>query len=253
MPIPVRLSPFLDPGCPGPIYAGLARLSAGCPPDRGRLHTCYSPVRRSPAGKGRPSPLLPLDLHVLSLPLAFILSQDQTLRCLYCICFFFGVIPRVAPRDCFCLSWHGSSGLHDLLVDGNLCFPCSLCAPPSPNRAAGIVLWHICQCSLRNRSRCRGFVPDCGCKITTVSALLQIFFLKNAPFSEIRAARRWMTNESTYVKMCVVLLIGEQNPVSGCYPDTEMSRISSAPPRFSRFFIYICSKKITIAIRNGYF
>ena len=26
---------------------------------------------------------LPLDLHVLSLPLAFILSQDQTLRCNY--------------------------------------------------------------------------------------------------------------------------------------------------------------------------
>ena len=26
-------------------------------------------------------PLLPLDLHVLSLPLAFILSQDQTLHC----------------------------------------------------------------------------------------------------------------------------------------------------------------------------
>ena len=25
--------------------------------------------------------LLPLDLHVLSLPLAFILSQDQTLHC----------------------------------------------------------------------------------------------------------------------------------------------------------------------------
>ena len=26
-------------------------------------------------------PMLPLDLHVLSLPLAFILSQDQTLHC----------------------------------------------------------------------------------------------------------------------------------------------------------------------------
>ena len=26
---------------------------------------------------------LPLDLHVLSLPLAFILSQDQTLLCIY--------------------------------------------------------------------------------------------------------------------------------------------------------------------------
>ena len=28
-----------------------------------------------------PKVMLPLDLHVLSLPLAFILSQDQTLRC----------------------------------------------------------------------------------------------------------------------------------------------------------------------------
>ena len=27
--------------------------------------------------------MLPFDLHVLSLPLAFILSQDQTLRCNY--------------------------------------------------------------------------------------------------------------------------------------------------------------------------
>ena len=28
---------------------------------------------------------LPLDLHVLGLPLAFILSQDQTLHCKVCI------------------------------------------------------------------------------------------------------------------------------------------------------------------------
>ena len=33
------------------------------------------------AGRQRKqAPLLPLDLHVLSLPLAFILSQDQTLH-----------------------------------------------------------------------------------------------------------------------------------------------------------------------------
>ena len=83
MPIPVRLTSFLPRGCPRGIYAGLARLSPGCPPDRGRLHTCYSPVRRSPAEEAETSPLLPLDLHVLSLPLAFILSQDQTLRCMY--------------------------------------------------------------------------------------------------------------------------------------------------------------------------
>ena len=29
--------------------------------------------------------LMPLDLHVLSLPLAFILSQDQTLHCIFYI------------------------------------------------------------------------------------------------------------------------------------------------------------------------
>ena len=29
--------------------------------------------------------LLPFDLHVLSLPLAFILSQDQTLHCKVCL------------------------------------------------------------------------------------------------------------------------------------------------------------------------
>ncbi len=51
-------------------------------PVTGRLHTRYAPVRRS-------SPkycylALPLDLHVLSLPLAFILSQDQTLHCKNC-------------------------------------------------------------------------------------------------------------------------------------------------------------------------
>src|SRR4051794_33083880 len=42
----------------------------------GRLLTCYSPVRRSCTPEGA----LPLDLHVLSTPPAFVLSQDQTLR-----------------------------------------------------------------------------------------------------------------------------------------------------------------------------
>ena len=60
-------------------YGMLVHVSAGYLPVRGWLHTCYSPVRRSPA-KYCYSPL-PLDLHVLSLSLAFILSQDQTLHC----------------------------------------------------------------------------------------------------------------------------------------------------------------------------
>ena len=42
------------------------------------LPTRYSPFRRSPPAHCCAA--LPLDLHVLGLPLAFILSQDQTLH-----------------------------------------------------------------------------------------------------------------------------------------------------------------------------
>ena len=60
-------------------YTVLARLSPCYPIVRGKLHTCYAPVRRSPPKYCYLA--LPLDLHVLSLSLAFILSQDQTLHC----------------------------------------------------------------------------------------------------------------------------------------------------------------------------
>ena len=61
------------------------------------MHTCYSPVRRSPAAFSKLTAPLPLDLHVLSLSLAFILSQDQTLRC--CILsFFFFLALNTRPR-----------------------------------------------------------------------------------------------------------------------------------------------------------
>jgi hypothetical protein len=59
-----------------PSYAVLARVSPGYPPLPGRLPTCYSPVRRSPAAEAT----FAHDLHVLSTPPAFILSQDQTLQ-----------------------------------------------------------------------------------------------------------------------------------------------------------------------------
>src|SRR6185436_2411648 len=57
-------------------YAVLARVSPGYPPLPGRSPTCYSPVRRSPAAEAA----FAHDLHVLSTPPAFILSQDQTLQ-----------------------------------------------------------------------------------------------------------------------------------------------------------------------------
>ena len=81
---------------PEEYYGVLGGISTGYPPVTARLHTCYSPVRRSPAVEGKPSTPLPLDLHVLSLSLAFILSQDQTLRC--CILFsLFLKLMRIAP------------------------------------------------------------------------------------------------------------------------------------------------------------
>src|SRR3954464_15587134 len=42
----------------------------------GRLLTCYAPVRHWTHPEGR----APFDLHVLSAPPAFVLSQDQTLH-----------------------------------------------------------------------------------------------------------------------------------------------------------------------------
>ena len=88
MPIRHRIAPFPVRRCLHPDYAVLVGISPGYPPVAGRLHTCYSPVRRSPAAFSKLTAPLPLDLHVLSLSLAFILSQDQTLRCLFLFLFF---------------------------------------------------------------------------------------------------------------------------------------------------------------------
>ena len=57
-------------------YAVLAVISDCYSPDMGRLFTRYSPVRHSLNPEGLSS----FDLHVLSMPPAFILSQNQTLK-----------------------------------------------------------------------------------------------------------------------------------------------------------------------------
>src|SRR5690606_18767356 len=79
-PIPDRKTqtsqPFHPPPCGGRSYPVLDPVSQAYPSVRGRLLTCYSPVRRSSTPEGA----FPLDLHVLSTPPAFVLSQDQTLH-----------------------------------------------------------------------------------------------------------------------------------------------------------------------------
>ena len=61
-------------------YEVLVGVSTGYPSVAGMVLTRYAPLRRSPPKYCYL--VLPLDLHVLSLPLAFILSQDQTLHCI---------------------------------------------------------------------------------------------------------------------------------------------------------------------------
>ena len=63
----------MNRGC----YAVLAQVSLSYSPPKGKLPTCYSPVRRYTR---EPKSPFPLDLHVLGTPPALILSQDQTLE-----------------------------------------------------------------------------------------------------------------------------------------------------------------------------
>ena len=100
-------------------------VSLRYPPVRGRLHTRYAPVRRSPAVYCYTP--LPLDLHVLSLPLAFILSQDQTLHCKNCL-----YLPFELSFNAFLRLGNASKlPLLSLLRNG---LDSSPCPPPCQNR-----------------------------------------------------------------------------------------------------------------------
>ena len=104
--------------------------------------------------KGR----LPSDLHVLGLPLAFILSQDQTLRCTIVLLFVFSE-SRVPPR---CSLW--CSFYRFLASRGT--------------RRAGLVLASDFQSSLRFRPSSSLLVPsESGCKSTAFYNTCNIFFI----------------------------------------------------------------------------
>ena len=79
MPVTPRLSAFAPRGCPPGaarrITRRFHRLSAS------GWWVAYALRTRPPLSRPPKGPL-PFDLHVLGLPLAFILSQDQTLRCI---------------------------------------------------------------------------------------------------------------------------------------------------------------------------
>ena len=88
MPVTPRLSAFAPRGCPPGaarrITRRFHRLSAS------GWWVAYALRTRPPLSRPPKGPL-PFDLHVLGLPLAFILSQDQTLRCIIVFSSFFSV------------------------------------------------------------------------------------------------------------------------------------------------------------------
>ena len=100
MPIPCRRS-FQHLPMPEGVLCGIRPSFPGLFPGRGQV--AYVLLTSAPVAiSGVATAMLPLDLHVLSLSLAFILSQDQTLRCCYLVFFPFQKILMDNARRCRC-------------------------------------------------------------------------------------------------------------------------------------------------------
>ena len=174
MPIPVRPKPFLTPGCPGAIYAGLALLSQGCTPDGGRLHTCYSPVRHSPAGGASSSPAA-VRLACVK-PAASVHPEPGSNSPLL-------VIYLSYISSSFVLRPSLSFRMESFLTET----PSKTRVPLSPLRLTSAVsaacLVASCHCTqsfstgpaARSSEPAVGLFPDCGCKITTFFRPAQVF------------------------------------------------------------------------------
>ena len=97
MPIPYR-KPFPPEAMQPPGLWGISPHFYGLYPCRGQV--AYVLLTSAPVADRRiATPSLPLDLHVLSLSLAFILSQDQTLRCCVSYFYFFSEINVLNTLD----------------------------------------------------------------------------------------------------------------------------------------------------------
>ena len=242
MPILVRIAPFLPRGCPRGIYAGLARLSAGCPPDKGRLHTCYSPVRHSPAVRASSHPAA-VRLACVK-PAASVHPEpgsNSPLLVYHSFLFFYFVWRLLMTPVCCLLAGYplSSIGFPDdfrLTETSFSVSPCLCLYGPGPRPVqvicpvALLSMFSLCPRSLR-----RGFVPVCGCKITTVFLPPQVFLCFTASFSEILSAKSFQSIESTNVKICFAMLITKLLPPFSRYHLCLLSRIHAEKPTFFMF------------------
>src|SRR5437870_5514571 len=76
-PLPERIPPISRRKMPPHATSGIHPPCGGLSPSLGQV--AYVLLNRLPLGK-KPKSLTPLDLHTLGTPLAFVLSQDQTLH-----------------------------------------------------------------------------------------------------------------------------------------------------------------------------
>ena len=143
------------------IYAGLASLSEGCPPVEGRLHTCYSPVRQSPAGGASTSPDA-LRLACVK-PAASVHPEPGSNSPL-----FISIFSIFYNEFLSCLASCSSfSELRDLM---------SLVLFTTFTLLCLVAILSLFSCSRIRRSRLGGgcrIVPDCGCKISAFLSLSQ--------------------------------------------------------------------------------
>ena len=100
--MPIRLRSRLlwpkEDASPRP-HAVLGRISPGYPAETGRLHTRYSPVRRSPAGEASFAPAAPRLACVK--PVASVHPEPGSNSSLYvfCLCFFYCFHDRCAACE----------------------------------------------------------------------------------------------------------------------------------------------------------
>jgi hypothetical protein len=87
LPNRTQAAPKAPHGFEPQLPCGISPSFPGLSPTSGYVPTRYSPVRRCPCR--------PRDLHVLSMPPAFALSQDQTLR------FISAARPKPSPADAY--------------------------------------------------------------------------------------------------------------------------------------------------------
>ena len=160
MPVPSRPKALPLQGCPKSGAWRITRRFHRLPAGTGWV--AYA-LRTRPPLSPAPKDRIPSDLHVLGLPLAFILSQDQTLRC------------TIVLTSFLCLMGSALS--------------CSLPDQPGPSRVGPAFLcWPQAFKEPANTPQPNPSPVVCGCKSTTFSPnrkhFFQLFFIINGNYLE---------------------------------------------------------------------